>query len=241
MRCDDELSISRYSKYCTHFVNVARLRDERAIVEILLGAADRLGLSGWVLYPTREELVAAISRNRDQLSKTFRVPTPEWNSVQWAWDKRNTYQLARQLGIPTPRSFYPENVDALDELKCVDPPFVIKPAMKEHFVYATKVKAWRADTHAELRSFFLKASELVPPGEVMIQELIPGGGSQQFAYCAFFREGEAIGSMVARRRRQHPTRVWQSQYVCRDCRHPYSRRLLPSISLRGKLLWPRRA
>jgi len=234
---DDEHSIARYSKYCTHFVKVSRLREERAIVDALLEVADRLGLSGWVLYPTREELVSAISRNRVELSKSFRVPTPEWNSVQWAWDKRNTYRLAQQLGIPTPRSFYPENADALDELKCVDPPFVIKPAVKEHFVYATKVKAWRADTHAELRSLFLKASELVPPGEVMIQELIPGGGSQQFAYCAFFREGEAIGSMVAQRLRQHPLEFGKSSTYVETVDIPiledYSRRFLRAANYYG--------
>ena len=131
---DDERSISRYSKYCTHFVKVGNLREERAIVDSLIAVADRLGLSGWVLYPTREELVAAISRNRDQLSHSFRVPTPAWTSVQWAWDKRNTYQLAQELGIPTPRCFYPESADDLDELNDVDPPFAVKPAIKEHFV-----------------------------------------------------------------------------------------------------------
>ncbi len=38
----------------------------------------------------------------------------------------------------------------------------------------------------------------------MVQELIPGGGTQQFSYCAFFRDGEAVGKMVVCRRRQHP-------------------------------------
>ena len=38
----------------------------------------------------------------------------------------------------------------------------------------------------------------------MIQDLIPGDGRQQFAYCAFFKEGRAISSMVVWRRRQHP-------------------------------------
>jgi predicted ATP-grasp superfamily ATP-dependent carboligase len=38
----------------------------------------------------------------------------------------------------------------------------------------------------------------------MVQELIPGDGRQQFSYCAFFKEGRAIGSMVTQRRRQHP-------------------------------------
>ena len=38
----------------------------------------------------------------------------------------------------------------------------------------------------------------------MVQDLIPGGGEQQFAYCAFFKDGRAMASMVVRRRRQHP-------------------------------------
>jgi predicted ATP-grasp superfamily ATP-dependent carboligase len=207
---DDEMSISRFSKYCTHFVRRADLRNERKAVDALIEVGERLGLLGWVLYPTREELVAAFSRNRSQLSRLFRVPTPEWRSVQWAWDKRNTYRLAQELGIPTPITHYPENVDQLAELDGLTGPFAIKPAIKEHFLYATKAKAWCANSHAELKTLFQKASELVGPGEVMVQELIPGGGMQQFAYCAFFRNGEAIGKMVAQRRRQHPLQFGRS-------------------------------
>ncbi|MGB8030141.1 MAG: hypothetical protein WCF30_10800 [Terracidiphilus sp.] len=201
---DDEFSISRFSRYCTYFVGVPSLRDERKIVDSLLGVANRFGLSGWVLYPTREELVAAFSRNRSELSHSFRVPTPAWSSVEWAWDKRKTYRLARDLGIPTPTTYYPQTIDDLAQLDGLKPPFVIKPAIKEHFLYSTKAKAWRADSQAELRSLFLKAFQLVGPGEVMVQELIPGGGTRQFGYCAFFRNSEAVGKMVACRRRQHP-------------------------------------
>jgi len=35
--------------------------------------------------------------------------------------------------------------------------------------------------------------------------MIPGGGEQQYAYCAFFREGGPVASMTVRRRRQHPS------------------------------------
>jgi D-aspartate ligase len=201
---DDELSISRFSRYCTHFVKLPNLRDEHIAVEALIGIANRLSLQGWVLYPTREELVAAFSRNRSRLNNSFRVPTPEWNSVQWAWDKRNTYRLARELGIPTPATYYPQNIDQLKELEGVAPPFAIKPSIKENFVYTTKAKAWRANNHEELTTLFQMASEIVGPGEVMVQELIPGGGAQQFAYCAFFRGGKPVGKMVVCRRRQHP-------------------------------------
>jgi len=200
---DDEHSISRFSRYATHAVHVPNLRDEARAVESVLEVGHRLGLEGWVLYPTREELVAALSRHRTALAGFFRVPTPGWDSIQWAWDKRNTYRLAAELGIPTPRTWYPQDLDELSAID-VEGPLALKPAIKEHFIYATKAKAWRADGRIELEKRFRDARTLVGPGEVMIQELIPGDGRQQFAYCAFFKNGGAIGSMVARRRRQHP-------------------------------------
>jgi D-aspartate ligase len=211
---DDELSIGRYSRYSTKFVKLVDLRDERVVIDSLLELGKRLGLDGWVLYPTREELVAAISRHRLELTKLFRVPTPDWESVKWAWDKRNTYRLAQELDIPIPQTHYPENLDQLAELDRLTPPFALKPAIKEHFFYATKAKAWRANSHSELRSLFQKASALAAHGEMMVQELIPGGGSQQFSYCAFFRDGKAVGKMVVRRRRQHPLQFGRaSTYV----------------------------
>src|SRR5437899_2435293 len=75
---------------------------------------------------------------------------------------------------------------------------------EEHFIYATKAKAWRANNRTELRELFQRAVRQVGLGEVMIQDLIPGDGRQQFAYCAFFKGGRAVGSMVVRRSRQHP-------------------------------------
>jgi predicted ATP-grasp superfamily ATP-dependent carboligase len=211
---DDEYSIARFSRYAKSFVSLANLRDERQVVDSLLEIGKRRGLDGWVLYPTREELVAALSHNRAELSKVFRVPTPDWESVKWAWDKRNTYRLAQELDIPIPVTHYPENVDQLAQLDRLTPPFAIKPAIKEHFFYATKAKAWCANSHSELRTLFEKASELAGDGEIMVQELIPGGGSQQFSYCAFFRNGAAVGKMVVRRTRQHPLQFGRaSTYV----------------------------
>ncbi len=206
---DDEHSIARFSKYTTHNVRVDNLRDEKETVDRVMEIGHRLNLKGWVLYPTRDETVAAIARYRDTLSEFFRVPTPGWGITQWVWDKRNTYRLAHDLGIPTPSTWSARDID---ELKNVDanPPYVIKPAIKEHFIYTTKAKAWRASNRAELEVVFQRAAQLVGAGEVVIQELIPGGGSQQFAYCAFFKQGRALGSMVVRRARQHPLEFGRS-------------------------------
>lgn len=200
---DDEHSIARYSRYTTHTIAVPDLRDERRAVDSILDIGHRLNLRGWVLYPTREETVAAFARYHALLSPFFRVPTPEWETTQWFWDKRKTYSLANELDIPIPRTWYPLVPAELEHIT-TNPPYAVKPAIKEHFFYATKAKAWRANDRTELRQLFQRAAAQVGPDEVMIQELIPGGGNQQFSYCAFFKEHRAIGSMVVRRTRQHP-------------------------------------
>jgi D-aspartate ligase len=234
---DDEHSISRFSRYAKSFVSLPGLRDQRTVVDSLLDIGKRLGLQGWVLYPTREELVAAFSHHRSELSEVFRVPTPAWESVKWAWDKRNTYQLAQKLGIPTPVTHYPDHIDQLAQLDSLTPPFAIKPAIKEHFFYATKAKAWRANSHSELRALYQKASTLAGQGEIMVQELIPGGGCQQFSYCAFFRNGEAVGKMMARRRRQHPIEFGRASTYVETVDIPiledYSERFLRAIDYYG--------
>jgi predicted ATP-grasp superfamily ATP-dependent carboligase len=184
-------------------VTAPDLKDEEKVIRTLTEVGQELKLKGWVLYPTRDETVAMLSRHRQALGGYFRVPTPSWATVVSAWDKRNTYRLARELGIPTPRTWYPQT---LEEVKHIDAslPLVIKPAIKEHFIYKTKHKAWQANTQEELVQLFEEATALTGPGEIMVQELISGDGRQQFAYCAFYKDGRALTSMVAQRRRQHP-------------------------------------
>ncbi len=200
---DDEFSIGPYSRYTRASVRVRDLRTEGATVAALLEAARRHGLEGWLLYPTRDETVAEIARHREELTGHYRVTSPSWEVVRWAWDKRNTYRLAEELGIAAPRTW---TLRALDDLAAVtgEPPFVIKPAIKEHFFYSTGQKAWRADTRAELEAGVRAAVELIDVEEVIVQELVPGGGESQLAFCAFFKDGAVRASMTAQRLRQHP-------------------------------------
>jgi predicted ATP-grasp superfamily ATP-dependent carboligase len=200
---DDEYSICRLSRHTTGGLRVRDLRDDTTTIEILMDLAKSRDLMGWVLFPTRDELVATISGHRRVLAERFRVATASWDSIQWVWDKRNTYELAKELAIPCPRTWVPKTLEDLDDVEWTFP-LAIKPAIKEHFFYKVHAKAWRANCAAELRELFERAVRVTAPGEVIVQELIPGGGAAQLAYCAFFKEGRPIGKMVARRLRQHP-------------------------------------
>ena len=200
---DDEPSISRFSRFTTRAIRVPDLRDEPSIVASMSEIGDRFGLEGWVVYPTRDEIVAALSRHRGVLSEFYRVPTPDWDVVRWAWDKRLTYRMAGELGIATPSTRYASDDTDLTSLD-LRWPIVIKPAIKQHFIYTANVKALRADSAEQLATRFDEVRSNIPTDEVMLQELIPGGGDCQFSYCGFFKDGRPLAKMLVRRARQRP-------------------------------------
>jgi len=233
---DDQYSVSQFSKYVNRVVRVKDLLDEESAVESVLEVGQRYGLEGWVLFPTRDETVAAFSRHKDRLTEFFRVSTADWNAVRWAWDKKNTYERAAELGIPVPQTFNPrteaELVDLYSRL-----PLALKPAVKENFFYATGAKAWRAETPDQLVDLFRKAIRQIRPEEILIQEIIPGDGQRQYSYCAFFRDGEAHSTLVARRLRQHPREFGRAATYVETTEHPeieeLSERFLKAINYYG--------
>ena len=186
---DDEHSIARFSRYATQLGRRRRPRRRAAAVDDLLATrhaarARRLGAVPDARRDGRGDLRATAS----VLVEQFPRADARWETIQWAWDKRNTYALAERAGHPDAAHLAAGRRRRSWTRSTVEPPLAIKPAIKEHFFYATKAKAWRADTREELRELFdARARRIVGPGEVMVQELIPGDGEQQFAYCAFYQ------------------------------------------------------
>lgn len=195
---DDEPSIARFSRYVRRSLRVADLRDPEAAVDAVLEIGTRLGLDGWVLLPARDELVAAFSVARERLERVFRVPVPPWDVTRWAWDKRNTHALADRLGIPTPRTWPIQDASDVHSIEG-EGPFAVRPAIDEHFAQAGDEAAWRAAGRAALAPLVARAADLCGPGEVMVQEIVPGDGRHRYSFCAFFKEGRAIGAMTVRR------------------------------------------
>jgi predicted ATP-grasp superfamily ATP-dependent carboligase len=178
-------------------------------LECLLRLAEKQRLSGWTLFPTADESVAFIARNFDVLGERFVLTTPPWPILRWAHDKRLTYRLAAELGLPYPRTHHParpEDLDAFDG----GYPVLVKPAVREGFNRLTHEKAWVAAGREELRARYADALGLVPPDVIMIQEMIPGGGTDQYSFAGLFRDGEALTCLVARRARQYPATIGRS-------------------------------
>jgi D-aspartate ligase len=171
--------------------------------EFLLELGRSHRLDGWVLVPCADEEARLVSQNHAALSDVFRVRTPPWDVMQWAYDKHRMNERAAALGLDLPRSCAAGRREDLinADLRF---PVILKPAVKHHGNAFTLAKAWRVDDRAALLARYDAAVTLVGADAVVVQELIPGRGAAQFSYAAVWDRGRPVASLVARRSRQYP-------------------------------------
>ena len=192
-------SMSRYTRRSFEWPEGS----ERSQVDYLVSLAARHQLAGWTLFPTNDETTALCARHHAELSKHFRMTVPPWDVLAWAYDKRLTYQLASDIGVAVPATFYARNDADVAALE-LEFPVILKPAFKKSVNAFTEAKAWRADDRAALVARHREARDLVGADVTMIQELVPGAGDTQFSYAALCVDGRTLASVTARRARQYP-------------------------------------
>lgn len=210
--------------------------DDETQVETLLEIAARNNLDQWVLFPTCDKSAALLSRFHSKLSRRFRVSTPTWNVLRWAYDKRLTYRLAADQKVDYPATFYPLTDADLESVNC-EFPAILKPAAHSSINRLTEDKAWRVANHEELLARYREARELMPPDLILVQEMIPGNGGSQFSFAALCCEGKTIASLTARRTRQYPIDFGYSSSFVETLDVPEivapSQRLLAAIGYTG--------
>lgn len=190
--------VSRYARRTIRFPTGA----DDSKVDFLLELGRRHALEGWVLFPTSDKIAAICARNRDVLGAVFRPTTPPWEVYRYAHDKQLTERLAAEIGVPSPRMWELGLAGAAD-IDCRFPA-ILKPTVKEERNALTVEKAWRVEDRAELAARYAAALQLLPADQIMLQELIPGDGTNQLSFAALACDGEVICSVVARRTRQIP-------------------------------------
>ena len=200
---DDQQCISSFSRYVDRVVRVADLRDERRTVDAIIDVGRRFDLRDWVLFPTRDETVAAFARYRDELKAFFKVTTPDWNTTQWAWDKKKTYELATRLDIPCPRTFNPRTP--------ADPRSASQSTAARHQTGDQRELFLRhrresvASRHDGATTRTVRRSSRVHQARRDSRATDRARRRRlPVSYCAFFRDGEAHSTLLARRERQHP-------------------------------------
>jgi len=187
--------------------------DDHGKINFLLRLCASHNLKGWILIPTDDHTVALVSNHHQALSRGYQVTVPAWETLRWVCDKRLLHQLAKKVHVHQPWTFCPST---REELATVDCPFpvILKPAMRLQPSNLSVPKAWRAEDRGSLLKRYDEASALLPPADLIIQEMVPGGGEAQFSYAALCKDGRSLASVLARRTRQFPRDFGQfSTYV----------------------------
>jgi len=191
--------VSRYAR--RRFIWPAA--EEERQIEYLVRLGEQHNLRGWALFPSGDETAATIARHHAALRNQFRLTVPPWDVLQWAYDKRLTYRLASMVGVHFPQTHTFTCREEIARLECAFPA-VLKPAVKPKLNRFTAAKAWRVEDRQSLLQGYDEASKMLDPNAIMIQELIPGSGEQQFSYAALCLDGRPLAALVARRTRQFP-------------------------------------
>ena len=166
----------------------------------LVALARREGLKGWVLFPAGDPEVRLVAEHRDELATLFRLTTQPWPVLARLQDKSQLYEHAAAIGLDIPVRY----AQGAEMPVPGQFPVIIKPAMRETRNALTRAKAWRADNAEEFARLYGEAVHLMPPHEIVVQELIPGDGAAQFSYAGLWQNGKPVASLTARRLRQFP-------------------------------------
>jgi D-aspartate ligase len=173
----DDNPLAKLSRYVERSLTWAGPRDPGAL-SLLVDLCHRHDLRGWVLFAGSDEDLYFVAQNHAALGSLFTLITPAWDTVRFAYDKRQMNMRAAELGIAHPRTRYPHAHD--------DPtgtalsfPVILKPTVREGRNAFVDAKAWRVDRASDLAGRYAAAKALVGADAIMIQELIPGGANIQ--------------------------------------------------------------
>ena len=187
-----------FSRYCNRaWVYPSPWRSPDRFLEALVDELRKGGYEAVIPMETQTQLV--LSRGRSALAPFVRIPLPEHETCERLNDKLHQLRLARQVGVPCPRTWVPASWEELHALAPKLPyPAVIKPRVSSGSRGVRYVRSARELLHryGEVHAAF--------PWP-MVQEYIPHGGAYGVGVLLNFRS-QIRAAFVYRRLREYPVR-----------------------------------
>jgi len=224
-------SFSRYARRTTTWPGP----DDGGAVAFLLDLAKVQGLGGFLLIPGGDPEVRFVSQSIEQLSTAFDVVLPPWQQLKWVCEKPLLYRRARELALAVPQTY---EITSLEQATAAELrfPVILKPNMGGRSRFA-RAKAVLANDLKSFLAAYKWAAEEIGSENVVVQEMIPGGGESQFSYAALWNEGVPVAEFTARRTRQYPVDFGYTSTFVEVVDEPQlidtARRLLGSIAHHG--------
>lgn len=193
-------SLASASRYCYQQETYPSLQREPGEFAATVSAiASRHSVN--VVLPVTEISTLLLSEGRQLLPLTTATPLPPTESLRIANNKAQVLGLARELGVPIPRTIVAESAGDMPSIERLTFPIVVKPACSR----VREANRWlsTAVSYALDPNDLAHRLRLLPPSvfPVLLQERIVGHGVGVFA-C--FQNGHPIAVFSHRRIREKP-------------------------------------
>jgi predicted ATP-grasp superfamily ATP-dependent carboligase len=166
----------------------------------------RLGRS--ILMPTSDEMTEFVADHADELREHYRFQDNSPALVRRLASKREMFGLAKQHGVPTPETVFPQSLADVSQYAKTGPfPVMLKGIYGNRLQLRTQKKMAIIGNAAELIEAYKEMEDPECPN-LMLQEFIPGGDDQVFIFNGYFnRRSECLLGFTGYKIRQFPVHV----------------------------------
>ena len=168
-------SFMRHSKYLekNFVISDVNVDEEQFIQELILIGKNIMPIKG-VLYPTHDEELLCIAKNKHRLAEYFEFPFSDYSALVNIMDKSMLNKVCSDLGIPTIKeSLVSSKNEALECAKLMRFPLILKVVIWDEKVIAAlggKIKI--VDSYNNYAKEIEKFFESYNNGRLLVQEYI---------------------------------------------------------------------
>jgi len=222
----ERISTSFFSRYASkRVVYPDPVKKEAEFLKFLFNLVQKEKIE--MIIPITDGCLIPLAKHREEFEKYTKLPLINYDLIMKARDKAQTIRIAEEIGIPVPKTYYPETFQDLERVK--EYPAIIKPRMSS----GSRGFAL-CNNYEELKNNFETILKEYPQG-LLIQEYIPKKDEVGF-YALLNQRSELKAFTIQRRIRSYPLSGGPStlrETIRRDDIKNLSLKLLKSMNWRG--------
>lgn len=160
-----------------------------------------------VTFVTGEQNTFLLSKYKDRFEQYTKLPLVDFYTYMKCRDKSNTMKIASRIGVPTPKTYFPQKDNIKEIANMVDYPIVVKPNKS----YGARGIAYPNSPEELIQAYYRIKSEYE---SCHIQEYIPHSGMQYKAEVLLDYSSEVKAWCVYNKPRYYPPTGGSSTLNC---------------------------
>jgi len=233
--------VGLYSKYAQRYICPDPKIQPDRLLRHLKNLRKKVACSP-VLFPTGDEYVLLVSRNREELNEDFEIIMADRQVQEDLVSKSGLHEIAICAGIPEPQTCIIKSSNELSYVSEEIPyPCLVKPAYSKSWhkpeiqALVGHKKVIKVDTPEMLIYWYNKIAPIEP--RMIVQEVIPGGDDHLYYVPSYLdRNSRILGAFIGRKVRVTPIHFGSASFVETIYDQKLlelNRKLLHSVKYRG--------